>query len=904
MVSSFAKSFVALALGVALVGQTGCTRPFYRKQADCESVRLVEYYENDPRWQLLDYRVYPDPRSRFYSAAEPDFPPMPTDDPAAHRMMHCVDCKQGYPCWHAYGDTSQVENPLWQDYLPLNDEGKLPLDMPLAIEIGYVNSRDYQTQLEELYLSALDVTFERFRFDVQFFGQTYGLDYTAQGPVRAGVPAGSSVLTSVTSPQVSRLFASGGQLVTEVANTVVWQFAGTDSNVNFSIADFTFVQPLLRGAGRYRVLERLTLAERLLLYNVRAMARYQQGFYVETYTGRSAGQGPDRRGGLFGGAGLQGFTGIGSGGFGAVGAVTAPGAGGGGGFTGGAGAAQASGYLGLLQDVLNIQNRQSNVNGLRDSLAQLEAAYDAGRIDRFQVDLARQALFNTQSQLLTQRAAFQTTLDSFKVDLGLPPTLEVVLNDPLLDQFELLEPELLDVQEQIGRLLDDLRSPDAGANAPLTEEELDQALEIRTAAAARLGVVEEDFRRLDKAIPERVKALKSVMERSQEEGVEVGPIAYSEEAFLGRVREAKRDYATLEREFETLSKDLLRFGEESNLGTPTARRELVTLVTSLSSLMEQMVLVQARARLDAATLVPVEIDAVEALKIAAEHRLDWMNARAGLVDQWRLIQFNANDLMAGLDLVFSGDIGTVGNNPVKFRGTNGQLNVGVQFDAPVTRIAERNIYRQSIIEYLQARRSYMAYVDAVNLSLRNEIRTLELDALNFELRRAAVMIAINQVDITTLRLRQPPAPGETSTLGVTAARDLVDSLANLLNVQNDFLSVWVNYEVQRLNLDFDMGTMMIDDRGLWIDPGPIRPGPRRAFEGNPICPVPDPVIAEQLGEIERMIAPTADEWILPADEEEFAEDEVAEPEAAPEPTPAARPRRLSVGRAPFANRER
>ena len=37
---------------------------------------------------------------------------------------------------------------------------------------------------------------------------------------------------------------------------------------------------------------------------------------------------------------------------------------------------------------------------LGDSLEQLQAANEAGRIDRFQVDLARQALYNAQSQLL------------------------------------------------------------------------------------------------------------------------------------------------------------------------------------------------------------------------------------------------------------------------------------------------------------------------------------------------------------------------------------------------------------------------------------------------------------------------------------------------------------------------
>ena len=53
-----------------------------------------------------------------------------------------------------------------------------------------------------------------------------------------------------------------------------------------------------------------------------------------------------------------------------------------------------SGFLGLLQDAQRIRNQEANVAKLKDSLAQLEAAFEAGRIgNRLQVDQARQALF-------------------------------------------------------------------------------------------------------------------------------------------------------------------------------------------------------------------------------------------------------------------------------------------------------------------------------------------------------------------------------------------------------------------------------------------------------------------------------------------------------------------------------
>ncbi len=39
--------------------------------------------------------------------------------------------------------------------------------------------------------------------------------------------------------------------------------------------------------------------------------------------------------------------------------------------------------------------------------------------------------------------------------------------------------------------------------------------------------------------------------------------------------------------------------------------------------------------------------------------------------------------------------------------------------------------------------------------------------------------------------------------------------------QDDFLSIWVSYQVLRLTLDFNLGTMQLDHEGQWIDPGVI-----------------------------------------------------------------------------------
>jgi hypothetical protein len=253
-------------------------------------------------------------------------------------------------------------------------------------------------------------------------------------------------------------------------------------------------------------------------------------------------------------------------------------------------------------------------------------------------------------------------------------------------------------------------------------------------------------------------------------------------------------------------------------------RVLFAVPSQLADLSDDLLdlsLIQARARAETVRLKPIELDWQLAVEIARRYRRDWMNARAALVDSWRLIEFNADNLESTLDVVFDGDLRNTGDNPIRLRDVNGQLRVGLRFDAPLTRLQERNTYRQALIEYSQARRNYYAFVDAVTRSLRSTLRTIALNQINFEERRIAVLSAIDQVVLNDQIQKLREERGLES--GVTAARDVVSALADFQDAQNDFLSVWINFEVQRLNLDLDLGTMRLDAAGEWVDPGPLGP---------------------------------------------------------------------------------
>jgi hypothetical protein len=507
------------------------------------------------------------------------------------------------------------------------------------------------------------------------------------------------------------------------------------------------------------------------------------------------------------------------------------------------GAPDAGGYLGLVQELQQIRNLEANVAALRDSLTLLSVLFDSGRIaNRLQVDQARQSLYRGESGLLTTKAAFQTRLDDYKIQLGLPPDLPVRIHDPRLDQFQLNDRESLAIQEQVGLVLEDLRNPERIVNRMALRRKLDQLATLRQPVLARVQALATELEKLAARLPARFERLRELQQRPELQSGQTDRSIFAEETLQARIDRLHADVPLLNKEFGAIFDELRGIaGTLDSLELDPTRRRCVNLASELSSLLLALSLDHGAARLELLDLLPIRLDPATALEIARENRLDWMNARARLVDAWRVIEFDANALQSGLDIVFSGDVGTIGDNPMRFRGTTGRLRAGVEIDSPLTRLAERNAYRESLIEYQRARRDYMLFEDRVNQSVRNTLRVIELSQINFEIARASIYVSFSQVDLSRLRLNQPVQPGQAAQVSPTAARDLLSALNDLLNSQNDLLSIWVNYEVLRMLLAFELGVMQLDEEGLWIDPGaPASSGPAASEAVPPLPNAPEP----------------------------------------------------------------
>ena len=721
-----------------------------------------------------------DPYSRLAAPDGNQLPSSPADDPDARKVTLRIQKEDA----HEDGNRSiQLESAIWREKLPKLQNGSVLLDLETSMKLALLHSREFQGQKEELYLSALNVTYERFRLQPKSF-------FRASGEVSDISESSGNDLDSKIQTGFSGVALQGATWVASLASRLTIELGEGTSELGGSLANLTITQPLLKGASKRIYKERLTLAERRLLSDARSMEQFRQGFFLRLATGTNPSQGPGQRGLVTSSSRFS---------------------------------SSVSGYLGLLQDVQKIRNQEANVAKLKDSLAQLEAAFEAGRIgNRLQVDQARQALFGGQSSLLSSKASFESRLDDFKQVMGLPPDLLVQVNERYVDQFRLTDVKLVALQEYLNRILLFVRNPEETPTKQNLRAFGQEALSMKKEVDESIAEFLADRTVLKGAIPSRKKWYAQLRGRPDLQELGMGSEAFGDDELDRVVSDLNASFLRLNKQFSdywvNLSALLL---STDTLAIDQFRAGLAVSLNDLTGLFLELSLARASARLESIVMEEVEIDAREAWKTASSERLDWMNARAALVDVWREADLARDDLRTDLDLVLSGDLGSDRLGAGHFQSSESRVRIGMELDSPLSKIFERNQYREALIRYQQARRQYLAFEDEVLSSLRNFNRLAKLSQLDFELSRAAVRGAISQVDLARLRLSEPPQPGRNAQFGATTARDLVNALNDLLEASNAFLQVWVGYEAMRMRLDYELGTMKLNESGLWVDPKSI-----------------------------------------------------------------------------------
>jgi len=423
-----------------------------------------------------------------------------------------------------------------------------------------------------------------------------------------------------------------------------------------------------------------------------------------------------------------------------------------------------------------------------------------------QVDQFRQSIEDERANLLQIRNNYELALDRYKTGtLGLPPDLPIELDDSLIRQFQLVarkatavEDAVVALQDRVGKLSGDVGVASVG-------QVLTDASTLVESARRHLDDVQADLQRMEEGVPAREQTMTD-----------------EERRLFQRDRERLQEgLADLKRQFEQVQAERKALSNGLSEDTKKATFDkTVVWLTDLLRLVQGSVLVQARARLETVSVETVALDSPKAFALALANRMDFMNGRAALVDHWRSIQLAADALQSVLNVTAEGDIRTAGNNAASFRSSTGNVRLGVQLDAPFTRLLERNNYRQTLIDYQRSRRDFIRSYDSLHLGLRGLLRQIEQLRRDLEIQRRAVTIAIRRVDMTRAAFYapvRPPQPGQRpAQFGPTAATNLLTALSALRNTQNNFMGVWLNYYAARMRLARELGTMELDLDGRWI----------------------------------------------------------------------------------------
>jgi outer membrane protein TolC len=311
-----------------LVLLVGCSTGRYRRQADQEVYAIVQQAEQEVFGHTNAFSI-----DTPYSSRTPD---------------------------------SILAREIVDDRLQTN---RRVLTLPAVLDLAVRQSRDYQSQKERLYLTALTLTGERYAFGPKFFASTRatyarGSDGQQRGSVNSQVG-------------VDQLLKTGGQLGLSIANDLLRYYTGDPRRSAITALSVNLLQPLLRGAGKYNSsVERLTQAERNVVYAIRSYSYFQDQFALDIVRD----------------------------------------------------------YFALLAQKNAVRNNYSNYLSQVRSTRRLEARKD--RESASQVDLARQSELNSRNSYVNSAANYLNLLDQFKIQLGLPVTEHLQLDDSPLKELE------------------------------------------------------------------------------------------------------------------------------------------------------------------------------------------------------------------------------------------------------------------------------------------------------------------------------------------------------------------------------------------------------------------------------------------------------------------------------------
>ncbi len=845
-----------------LIGGQGCSRKHYRERADrAVYASIDEQSQHGPWAPEADFSIDTDPRSRLFDSSDPDDPLLPI--PGPHLYGYALPSLTGQGAGRMVSTEEGVSNrasgqpgtgggtrigglaiqPIPASYWDSVPEGALArmlefesvreeyrkryeqeppeslrddaerLSLGKIIELARLESRDYQSQKEQFYRAALALTRQRFDFSPRLARQGLGSNATYTHTRTGGDAADAGVVSS--SLQGQQTLPTGGSIMARLANDVVLTFDGADGFSTDVGSDllFSLNQSLLQRDVR---LNPLIQAERDLVYAAREYARFRKTFFERL-------------------------------------------------------ASQYYSLLQIYRSIeIESQNYFSLIRTFEQARAEVRFGVKNAP-NQVAVDQFEQSMLSGRSGLISTWNGLEQSLDELKLTLGIPTetainiSLEELRQLTLLDEIEVAGER---VQRWRSRVEDRLGNPVPNRNEILNAsifliERLLQWSDLRRGIGSGGGGTAE----LDRLLAQfRVETAEIAM-RAAEGVLEANEIAATRNPLIlqfqgtaaliqtilnlgDRVLQLSRildrdsesiaefqvqlnalsgEMKVLFTELEAVLKDPRRERVEELLAQAvTLRGRADTMLAGLGqvvdlSLLEgdeasrlertiaasRELLTQTSGLLAAADtgLLPINIQMDDAMATALVQRMDLMNERGRLADEWRQIKLAADDLKSIVNLNVSQTFGNTQDQAFRFSRNDTQTRAGLGLDLPVNRIEQRNTYRRALINYQAARRGLMAFEDNIKLDIRNRMRDMAQTRLQYPISVTRAALAAEQV--TSIRLQL--ALGVQGVRGTDLLDALQDSRQALINVAN----FRIRYIIADARFAVDLESMELNEFGFW-----------------------------------------------------------------------------------------
>ena len=228
-----------------------------------------------------------------------------------------------------------------------------------------------------------------------------------------------------------------------------------------------------------------------------------------------------------------------------------------------------------------------------------------------------------------------------------------------------------------------------------------------------------------------------------------------------------------------------------------------------------------------------EFSEAEAIETALDCRLDIANSGDAIADAGRKILVAADGLRGELNLYVGVDATSLSGsselpslgalddditadrgrlNPLRRPRDNNPLRshrdgaeIGIDWELPVDRVVEQNIYRKALITLTQREREYEEMADWVTLEVRQAYRDLTEAAERHRVQLEGLKLARERFEKTLLLMQY----------GRASSRRVLRAQRDFFDAQIAATEALINYTVATLNFYRDTGVLQVRPDGMW-----------------------------------------------------------------------------------------